>query len=316
MMSWVYTFIMIGVTLEGGEGMSTTGTIRFSRAQHRILRSRSMPRLLRRGVSCGVGEADRPEAKNHPRNFQNEFDAFFEEEIESDRPFSEPQSEPQPKSFRIADDLGDHMVSNTYNNVKVYRCNEEEFLLSTLQRWKYLPQICVCGVSNAGKSSLINHLLKKNNLAKASSVTGKTRSVDLFVVNNRFILVDLPGFPGVDGQASRLWSEEFEPLVQVYFNEAPDLRAMLFAHDVRWAVTTDETKYLEAANSLGLQTLVLMTKDDRVEHRERNWGLARFRQDTGYDGKHVHYCSDNSLATCRKARRLALKFIDSVCKKV
>eukprot|EP00466_Bigelowiella_natans_P019633 jgi/Bigna1/144583/aug1.89_g19291 len=185
----------------------------------------------------------------------------------------------------------EYLVSNKYNDVKV----------------------CVAGVSNAGKSSLINHLLKKDNIARASSVTGKTRSVDLFIVNDKFILVDLPGFPGADGQASKLWDEQFEPLVQVYLRDAEDLRGMLFAHDVRWPVTSDEVRYLTAAKQLNLPVLALLTKDDRVEHKQRNWGLSRFMQDTGFDGRHIHYCSDNKLPQCRKSRRMALRFIESVC---
>ena len=55
-----------------------------------------------------------------------------------------------------------------------------------------LPHIAVAGESNAGKSSLLNHLLKKE-LAKASSVAGKTRSVDMMLVNDALVVTDLPG---------------------------------------------------------------------------------------------------------------------------
>ena len=94
----------------------------------------------------------------------------------------------------------------------------------------------MAGESNAGKSSLINHLLKKK-LARASSVAGKTRSVDMLLVNERLVITDLPGLPSRDGQVARIWETEWRPLVMQYVAQCAPLRAMLYVHDIRWKVS-------------------------------------------------------------------------------
>ena len=94
----------------------------------------------------------------------------------------------------------DFVVRNDRNDVRVLQCPTPPVLRQGIAETAGLPHICVAGESNAGKSSLINHLLKKK-LAKASSVAGKTRSVDLMLVNERLVLADLPGLPSRDHQA-------------------------------------------------------------------------------------------------------------------
>ena len=96
-----------------------------------------------------------------------------------------------------------------------------------------LPHMCVAGESNAGKSSLLNHLLRKKNLARASSVAGKTRSVDLMLVNEKVVLADLPGLPSRDHQVEGIWEASWRPLVYQYLRECESLRAMVYVHDVR-----------------------------------------------------------------------------------
>ena len=75
-----------------------------------------------------------------------------------------------------------------------------------------LPQIAVAGKSNVGKSSLINSLCRRKALARTSATPGKTRLINLFLLNNSFHLVDLPGygFTRVDKQEKLRWGEMME----------------------------------------------------------------------------------------------------------
>jgi putative ribosome biogenesis GTPase RsgA len=84
-----------------------------------------------------------------------------------------------------------------------------------------LPHICVAGESNSGKSSLLNHLLRKNNMARASSVAGKTRSVDLMTVNDGVVLADLPGLPSRDHQVERIWAKVITRLRAFHMPRSP-----------------------------------------------------------------------------------------------
>ena len=67
------------------------------------------------------------------------------------------------------------------------------YILSDLPKSE-LPQIVLCGRSNVGKSSFINSLFNRKNLAKISSTPGKTRSINFYNIDSKFFMVDLPGY--------------------------------------------------------------------------------------------------------------------------
>ena len=143
--------------------------------------------------------------------------------------------EAEPKTARGGDSFhdGDFLIRNDRNAVDVLKCANKPMLAQGLLEVGDLPHICVAGESNAGKSSLLNHLLRKKNLARASSVAGKTRSVDLMLVNERVVLADLPGLPSRDHQVEGIWEASWRPLVYQYLRECESLRAMVYVHDVR-----------------------------------------------------------------------------------
>jgi GTP-binding protein len=86
-----------------------------------------------------------------------------------------------------------------------------------------IPEIAICGRSNVGKSSLINFLTNNFKIAKTSAVPGKTRLVNFFVINEEFMLVDLPGYgyAGVSKSEKNSWGE----MVEGYFGRTKKLRA-------------------------------------------------------------------------------------------
>ena len=90
---------------------------------------------------------------------------------------------------------------------------------------KGLPQIAVAGKSNVGKSTLINRLCRRNKLARTSSTPGKTRLLNVFLLNGEFHLVDLPGygFAKVDKQEQLRWGK----MMQDYFAQAEELKHVL-----------------------------------------------------------------------------------------
>lgn len=174
-------------------------------------------------------------------------------------------------TFRSGKTEEDFLVRNDRNDVKLLQCPSLDVLRQGLSETSGLPHVCVAGESNAGKSSLINHLLKKSH-AKASSVAGKTRSVDLMLVNRKFVLTDLPGLPSRDHQVERLWRSTWEPLVQSYIRECEPLRAMLYAHDIRWKVSPEVRSFLSEVQLAGLPVVLVLTKDDK---RAAGWGRER-----------------------------------------
>ena len=100
-----------------------------------------------------------------------------------------------------------------------------------------LRQVAICGKSNVGKSSLINRLCRRNKLARTSSTPGKTRLINVFLLNGAFHLIDLPGygFAKVDKQEKLRWGE----MMQRSFTESKELCHVLHLVDIRHAPTAD-----------------------------------------------------------------------------
>ena len=214
------------------------------------------------------------------------------------------------------------------NDVLRLECPTPPVLQQGLIETAQLPHICIAGESNAGKSSLINHLLNKKSLAKASSVAGKTKSVDMMLVNEQVVLTDLPGLPSRDHQVAAKWESSWRPLVYQYIRKCKQLRCMVYVHDVRWKVTSTCASSSRRWRN-GLPILVL-SKDDRIvnilkdadrqtpeEERTNEIALrermmTRIRRALGFDGVHLHYSTDSSKPASRKARRRLLRYIESV----
>jgi GTP-binding protein len=163
---------------------------------------------------------------------------------------------------------------------------EVEFLGSfsryNLPPGKY-PEVCIIGRSNVGKSSFINTIVGRRNLAKISSTPGKTRSINMFLCEQRFVLVDLPGFgyASVPRAERKRWTKD----VEHYIENREALEAVVLLVDIRHfplPIDADAVLWLE---SLGKPFLVVMTKADKVKRGE----LARRKADmTGLsDGKAV-----------------------------
>ena len=137
---------------------------------------------------------------------------------------------------------------------------------------KGLPQIAVAGKSNVGKSTLINKLCRRNKLARTSSTPGKTRLLNVFLLNSEFHLVDLPGygFAKVDKQEKLRWGE----MMEGYFRETARLRLTLHLVDIRHEPTQDDIQMNTFLRESGLPFVVVATKADKISRGARMKNLA------------------------------------------
>jgi GTP-binding protein len=125
-----------------------------------------------------------------------------------------------------------------------------------------LPEVALIGRSNVGKSSLINTLLQRRNLAKTSATPGKTRTVNFYKVNDAFYLVDLPGYGFV--QAGLEERGRLERLINEYFRGRSQLRLVVQLLDIR-----HEPSKLDLAMNAGLREIpcdqmIVATKADKL----------------------------------------------------
>ena len=157
------------------------------------------------------------------------------------------------------------------------------FLKSMKSRADYpdirMPEIAVCGKSNVGKSSLINYLTRNAKLAKTSGTPGKTRLVNFFVVNEAFLLVDLPGY----GYAKVAKSEKdsWAPMIEEYFSVTETMRAFLILIDIRHAPTRNDMLMFEWAAHFGLHAIIVATKADKIAKTRRPARLREIKQKIG-----------------------------------
>ncbi len=135
-----------------------------------------------------------------------------------------------------------------------------------------LPEIAVAGKSNVGKSSLINSLCRRKALAKTSATPGKTRLINLFLLNGEFHLVDLPGygFAKVDKKEKLRWAE----MMEGYFRQTATLRLTLHLVDIRHEPTQDDLQMNEFLRATGQPFLVVATKADKISRGARMKNLA------------------------------------------
>lgn len=135
-----------------------------------------------------------------------------------------------------------------------------------------LPQIAVAGKSNVGKSSLINSLCRRKALARTSSTPGKTRLINLFLLNGSFHLVDLPGygFARVDKQEKARWGV----MMEKYFRETEELKLTLHLVDIRHEPTQDDLQMNAFLRATNQPFLVIATKADKISRGARMKFLA------------------------------------------
>lgn len=139
------------------------------------------------------------------------------------------------------------------------------FLLNDLPK-EELPQIIMCGRSNVGKSSLINSVFNKKKLAKTSSAPGKTRSLNFYLVDDKFYLVDLPGYGYA--KVSKQEREKWGKLVSGYIFNVPHIMHALHILDCRHKPTELDVKLNELLNFAEIPYTFILNKADKLKQAE------------------------------------------------
>ena len=134
-----------------------------------------------------------------------------------------------------------------------------------------IPQIAFSGRSNVGKSSLVNTLLGRKNLARVSSAPGKTITVNFYSVDKKLYLVDLPGY----GYAKRSpedkkrWSALTDGFFTARAEGDTSLKAVAQLIDMKVGPTADDEMMLEYLNAIGLPYFIVVTKADKANKTDR-----------------------------------------------
>ena len=137
-------------------------------------------------------------------------------------------------------------------------------------------EIAFAGRSNVGKSSMLNKVLNRKNLARVSSVPGKTVTVNFFDCDG-VKLVDLPGYgyAKVNFNEKKRWAD----LMEGYFNSGRNIRLVVQLTDMRHPVTKDDLDMMRFMQSAGFDFIVVMTKSDKLNKAERTKRLEAIKDE-------------------------------------
>jgi GTP-binding protein len=128
------------------------------------------------------------------------------------------------------------------------------------------PEVAFAGRSNVGKSSLINVMVNRKNIARTSSTPGRTQGINFFAVGDRMYLVDLPGygFARVPISMKKSWGI----MVETYLRIRPNLKAVVVILDIRRDPVNGDRDLLNWLREYGISSIIVLTKADKLSRQK------------------------------------------------
>lgn len=159
------------------------------------------------------------------------------------------------------------------------KIKESTFVISAVSPSQYpedqLPEIAMAGRSNVGKSSLINMLINRKNLARTSSTPGKTQTINFYDIDSLFRFVDLPGYGYA--RVSKSSKEAWGKIMETYLGGRPNLLEVILLVDIRHKPTAQDKQMYEWIKKYGFNGIVIATKLDKLKNSEVNKAIKTIR---------------------------------------
>ncbi len=169
------------------------------------------------------------------------------------------------------------------------KIKKSEFVTSAVTKDQYpeseLPEIAMVGRSNVGKSSLINMLLNRKNLARTSSTPGKTQLINFFDIDGKFTLVDLPGYgyARVSKEQKKTWGK----IIETYLKTRTNLLEVFLLVDLRHKPTQEDIEMYQWIKSYGFNGIVIGTKHDKIKKSQLQKHIKIVRDTLGMESEAV-----------------------------
>ena len=159
------------------------------------------------------------------------------------------------------------------------KINNVEFVTSAVRRSQYpegkLPEFLLVGRSNVGKSSFINTLINRKNLARTSSIPGKTQTLNFYLINDTFYFVDVPGYGFA--RVSQKLKNKFGEMIEDYLKERENLKMVFMIVDLRHKPTEDDLLMYNYLKYYNIPVTIIATKSDKVSknNHEKNLKIVK-----------------------------------------
>ena len=142
-----------------------------------------------------------------------------------------------------------------------------------------VPEIAFAGRSNVGKSSLLNLLTRRKNLARVSGSPGKTRTINFYRINDEFRIVDLPGYGYA--RVSKSESEKWGAMMESYLENREGLLKVIQLVDIRHKPSAQDVQMYDYLKYFNLDGIVVATKVDKVSSNQRSKNILEIRKTLG-----------------------------------
>ncbi len=148
-----------------------------------------------------------------------------------------------------------------------------------------LPEIAFAGRSNVGKSSFINAMLNRTNLARTSGKPGKTRTINFYIINGNFRFVDLPGYGYA--QVSKSERKKWGDIIEKYLRKRDNLKAIVQLVDIRHKPSPQDVDMYHWIKSFGYDAIIVATKADKIARGQWEKHVKIIREDLEIEGNDI-----------------------------
>ena len=160
-----------------------------------------------------------------------------------------------------------------------------EILLSAANKSHYpqddIPEIALAGRSNVGKSSFINTLLNRKNLARTSGKPGKTQLLNFFNIDDKLRFVDVPGYGYA--KVSKTERAKWGKMIEEYLTSRDNLRAVVSLVDLRHDPSADDVQMYEFLKYYEIPVIVVATKADKIPRGKWNKNESAIKKKLDFD---------------------------------
>lgn len=169
------------------------------------------------------------------------------------------------------------------------KIKKAEYMLSAAWQSQWpeegVPEICLAGRSNVGKSSFINTMLQRNGLAKVSGTPGKTRTLNFYNVNDALHFVDVPGY-GYAKVNDKI-QKSFGDMMDTYISKRETLKGMILLVDYRHKPTKDDKMMYDYVKHYDLPVMIVATKEDKLKRNDLKKNEKLIKETLGLDKKDI-----------------------------
>lgn len=124
------------------------------------------------------------------------------------------------------------------------------------------PEIAFAGRSNVGKSSLINALLGRKDVARTSNTPGRTQQLNFFNIHDTFYLVDMPGYGYAEAPKNLV--KQWQKMIRTYLLGRPSLARVYILIDSRHGIKENDSEFMKLLDETGVSYQVVLTKIDKI----------------------------------------------------